>query len=84
MFIVPSKKKGSAVKRSGKVDRVFDSSSFPLLLTAPEVFILLGYKHWTPSGVLDHRHFLRFGHNCCSVPNFDPLQIQTVMLRSRA
>ena len=41
MFIGSGREKDIAVKRSGKVDRVYYSRSFPLLLTAPEVFVSL-------------------------------------------
>jgi hypothetical protein len=42
MFIGSGRKKDIAVKTSGIDDRVNASSRFPLLLTAPEVFVLSG------------------------------------------
>jgi hypothetical protein len=51
MFIETGTKQNFAVKRSGMDDRVNASSRFPLLLTAPEVFVCRGYKHSTPNGV---------------------------------
>ena len=51
MFIETGTKQNFAVKRSGNEDRVNASSRFPLLLTAPEVFVLSGYKHSSLNGV---------------------------------